>query len=82
MEKILTSKEIQKVLMTLVGPIHPTGSQNFDDINLGNLECLIRVIEAVNYEIQKIAENHDSQEESIRKIGETAKRYLDELKEL
>lgn len=78
----MTSKEIQKVLMTLVGPIHPTGSQNFDDINLGNLECLIRVIEAVNYEIQKIAENHDSQEESIRKIGITAKRYLDELKEL
>jgi hypothetical protein len=68
--------------MTLVGPIHPTGSQNFDDINLGNLECLIRVIEAVNYEIQKIAENQDSQEESARKIGKTAKRYLDELKEL
>ena len=68
--------------MTLVGPIYPTGSQNFDDINLGNLECLIRVIEAVNYEIQKIAEKHDSQEESVRKIGETAKRYLDELKEL
>ena len=39
-------------------------------------------MEAMNYEIQKIAEDYKSQEESVRKIGETAKRYLDELKEL
>ena len=82
MDQILTSKEIEKVLRNLIGPIHPTGSQNFDDVNLGNLECLIRVIEAMNYEISKIAEYRDSQEESVRKIGETAKRYLDKTKEL
>lgn len=82
MEKILTSDEIQKVLMTLIGPIYPTGSQNFDDMNLCNLRCLIKVMEAMNYEIQKIAEDYNSQEESVRKIGETAKNYIDELKKL
>lgn len=71
-----------KVLKTLIGPIYPTGSQNFDDINLGNLECLIRVMEAMNYEISKIAEERDSREESIKRMGEVAQRYLDEMKEL
>ena len=39
-------------------------------------------MEAMNYEIQKIAEDYNSQEESVRKIGETAKNYIDELKKL
>ena len=82
MDQVLTSKEIEKVLRNLVGPIYPTGSQNFDDVNLGNLECLIRVMEAANYEILRIAESRNSQEESVKRIGEVAQRYLDEMKEL
>ena len=66
--------------MTLIGPIYPTGSQSFDDMNLCNLRCLIKVMEAMNYEIQKIAEDYNSQEESVRKIGETAKNYIEGLK--
>ena len=82
MDQILTSKEIEKVLRNLIGPIHPTGSQNFDDVNLRNLECLIRVMEAVNYEISRIAEERDSTEESVKKIADVAQKYIEGVKEL
>jgi hypothetical protein len=39
-------------------------------------------MEAANYEILRVAESRNSQEESVKRIGEVARRYLDEMKEL
>jgi hypothetical protein len=39
-------------------------------------------MEAMNYEISRIAEERDSTEESVKKIAEVAQKYIEGMKEL
>jgi hypothetical protein len=39
-------------------------------------------MEAMNYEISRIAEERDSTEESVKKIADVAQKYIEGVKEL
>ena len=67
------------VVKKLIGPIEATGEHNSDQRRLHNLETAISVSSMLFVDIYTAARDKDSEEASVKKIGQRADEYLAEL---
>ncbi len=70
------------VVKKLVGKIQPQGESNTDEIRFSNLESMTKLITQLIQDVDRVAqENKDKQEYSMKKSGEFASKYLEEISE-
>lgn len=75
-QKLQTNSDVIK---KLIGEVHPVGKSEVDRERLDNLEEMICVVEALLFQIKSASNACDRHEYSMKKIGERAKEYLNEL---
>ena len=72
--------ELDDVVMKLIGPIQPYGSEHIDTERLDNMKTLTALVEYLLYQIEQAAESANRPEASMRQIGQYAKKFLDEIR--
>ena len=77
----MTKEEISKVVMALIGKVHPIGDSAYDEKALENLEKMLFVADDLIDEIQVIAKKSESHLASIERAGKKADKYIKALKE-
>lgn len=75
----MKSSEITQVVKALTGDVYPVGESTEDQIRFDNLETLIEVIQYLVSDIETAAEDRSRKEASMKKIGERAYKFLNEL---
>ena len=78
MEKHSLSDIVKKVS----GPIYPLGMASEDEKRLNNLADRIAVIENLLESIQYVSQYANARENSVKKIGLRAKKFLSNLNEI
>jgi len=73
--------EIIDVINKLIGPIHPVGETNEDNKRYKNLEEIIYIMEQFHTEIMDVANYKNRTEYSIKRAGELAAAYIENLSE-
>lgn len=63
---------ILEVTRKLIGETEPYGDSCIDERRAENLEKLLIVVTELLYDVEKVANNKDRQEGSMRKMGESA----------
>jgi len=71
--------EIYDIVKKLIGEINPVGETNTDDKRFENLKATINLIDELLLDIDKVAENKDRCEFSIKRAGEYTYKYLEQL---
>ena len=72
--------QIYDVVKKLAGPIGPVGESHTDEQRFENLECLCALVDKLVFDIGHVAEtNKDSHMYSVKKAGEYADKFLNEL---
>jgi DUF1009 family protein len=74
--------DVYEVAKKLLGPIEPVGETRTDDERYENLEATIEVVNKLLFDIAQVAVNKDRVEHSMKKAGERAQKFLNEVKEL
>jgi hypothetical protein len=72
--------EMIDIVKKLIGPIQPVGESNEDRKRLENLNEFITLADEMIIKLKDVAENSDSHEHSVALAGDTAKKFLNELK--
>ena len=70
---------VGQLITTLIGPIEPTGRHEVDENRLENLKHLEAVIEHLLSRVERITEARHRHEASMKKIGETAFQFLQDI---
>lgn len=70
-----------EVVMQLVGPVRAVGDSNVDAHRLANLNHLTEVVDKLVSEIRLAAVSATREEASMKKIGTTAKEFLESLRD-
>lgn len=73
--------DLTEIVNKLVGQISATGDSSRDGERLGNLKTMCDLVEALIQEIHFSARDKDSYESSVKRIGEYADKFLNNLKE-
>lgn len=73
--------ELIDVVGKLVGPIDPVGDAAIDPKRFENLEAMCTLVDKILYQIHIIAGMSDSQLASVKKAGQYARNYLQEVKD-
>ncbi len=69
---------ILEVTRKLIGETEPYGDSCIDEKRAENLEKLLIVVSELLYDVEKVANNRDRQEGSMRKMGERAYTVLND----
>lgn len=70
-----------EIVKRLIGPIIPIGDTNADRDRYKNLEDTIDLVDRLIFDINDAGLSHNRPEASMKKIGETANKYLEDLKD-
>ncbi len=72
----------QDVVNKLIGKIQPIGESHNDEIRFKNLEAMTHLITGLIQDVDRVAyENRDRTEHSMKKAGEFAQKFLDNIKD-
>ena len=71
--------EISDIVLKLIGPVAACGSHSVDLGRLENLKQLTEVVDSLLLEIAMAAQTADHSADSMRRIGEYAKGFLDNM---
>jgi hypothetical protein len=71
--------EILDVVRKLVGPIQPVGDSNEDLERLASLKTLTKLVGELLKDIETAAENANSEEASVKLIGDRALKFLEDI---
>ena len=77
----MNGKTVYEVVTKLIGPIDAVGAHNTDTRRLDNLTELITLVDKLLFDISMAANDKNRQEDSMRKIGQKADRFLKDIKE-
>ena len=69
------------VVIKLTGPIDPVGETNEDNRRLDNLKVLTELVDRLLFDIGGVASKRVSPEYSVRRAGDFAFKFLDEIRE-
>ncbi len=72
--------EIEDIVKKLIGEITPIGCSRRDEDRLKNLREYLTLIEILLAEVAYVSRYKDSHEHSVKEIGMTAYKFLEELK--
>lgn len=67
------------VAMKLIGPVHPIGDTRADDERFENLKALTDLTDALLAEITMVARAKTAHEYSVKRAGEFADKFLDQI---
>lgn len=70
---------IYEVTKNLIGEIEPYGDSRIDRERTENVDKLIYVIDALLYDLEKVAVNKDRHEGSMRIMGEKAHQAMEDF---
>lgn len=73
--------DAEDVVMKLIGPVKAVGETNADTSRLVNLNNLTVLVDRLIAVIEDAAEDASRPEASMKKIGQRAREYLDELRD-
>jgi hypothetical protein len=71
--------DIHEIVKKLVGPIDPVGESNTDDIRFENLKIMTELVDELLTDIDHVASNRDRAEYSMKRAGEHASKFYDDL---
>lgn len=71
--------ELKDIVMKLVGPVDAVGDHGIDMARLDNLHNLKTLVSSLLNEIEKAAETKDQYQDSMRRIGKSADKFLNDL---
>jgi hypothetical protein len=69
----------EQVVLRIIGPITPVGETYADSERLFNLETLIKTVDALICEIERVSLSASRPEASVQAIGHRANKYLRDL---
>lgn len=72
----MQSQTLYEIVNKLVGPISPVGCHHDDDQRLENLKTLMTLIDTLVLDIQDVAFYKNSNQPSIKRVGERADEFL------
>ncbi len=73
---------LYELITTLTGSIRPVGETHTDTRRLDSLEDTIDLINRLMFDVAAVADgNKDRHEHSMKKAGQRAQRFIDDLKE-
>lgn len=72
--------EIYDVVKKLIGPIEPVGETNQDDKRFKNLSQLTDLVDKLVFDINQVAGFSNSEEYSVKRAGNHAKQFIQEIK--
>jgi hypothetical protein len=72
--------DVEGVVMALIGPVRAVGESNEDANRLVNLNELTELVDRLLYTIAMAANAANRPEASMKKIGERAREYLEEVR--
>lgn len=75
---MMDANTILEVTRKLIGATEPYGDSAIDRDRTENLDKLLNVVEALLYDVEKVAYNKDRYEGSMRMMGEKAHRALND----
>ena len=67
------------VVRKLVGPIDPVGDQAIDDKRFKNLKVMTKLVDMLVGDLDCVAENKLRDKSSMKRAGEFANKFLDDL---
>ena len=67
------------VVKKLIGNIQPYGATHIDEERFENLKQMCELVESLVSEIERVADNKDRQEYSMKEMGQYAYKFLNEL---
>lgn len=73
--------ELIDVIRKLNGPIDPVGDSAIDSMRFINLESLCMLVDKLLFDIHVVADMNNSQQASVKKAGDYARKYLQEVKD-
>jgi hypothetical protein len=76
---MLNAENIYEVIEKLVGPIDPVGETTVDEKRFENLKTAILIVDKMIYDICFVSRSSISHEHSVKRSGEHAKKYLEDL---
>lgn len=72
--------DICEIVKKLVGKIEPIGDESYDKKSFENLKVMTDLIDKLLFDITEVvAENKNRQEYSMKRAGEYANKFLDEI---
>ena len=71
--------EIEDIVKKLIGEISPLGCSRRDEDRLNNLRKYLTLIEVLLAEVAYVSTYRDSHEHSVKEIGMTAYKFLEEI---
>lgn len=77
----MKSETIIEVVEKLIGRIDPVGESNFDEKSYKNLEKAIELARHLIWEIHYVSRNSDRYEASMKRSGELAENFMQQLAE-
>lgn len=73
--------EIEEIVLTLIGPVQPTGRHDVDQDRLSNIRNLTELVDELLIEIKQAAVSGNRIEASMKAIGKHASEFLEGLRE-
>lgn len=67
------------VVIKLIGPVRPIGETQTDTERFKNLQEMTHLVDKLVYDIDAVATDRDRHEASIKKAGNFANKFLDDL---
>ena len=74
-----TKYTIYDMVTRLIGPIHPAGATHLDDVRYKNLEAVTELVDKLLFDIANVGKNASREEMSIKKAGEFATKFMQEV---
>jgi hypothetical protein len=75
----METQTIYEVVKKLTGPIDPQGETNTDEKRFENLKKTTELIEKLIDDLNFVARNHERYEFSIKRAGQHAKKFIENL---
>jgi hypothetical protein len=73
--------DIHEIVKKLIGNIEPVGETRSDNASFENLETMIKLTDALLLDLHWVSKEKDRYEDSVRKAGMRARKFLDGLDE-
>ncbi len=77
----MDAKDYHEIIKKLVGPIEPIGETNEDDRRYENLKTMITLVDSLLFDIDMVSIESDRIEYSMKRAGEKAKKFMEDIKE-
>ena len=71
--------DYKEIVLRLIGEIEPIGEAAEDEKRYENLKNMCALVDGLIFEIYKVSKNADRYEASIRRAGECARMFLNDL---